>query len=259
MNMLLHGVKDSEFEIFHGDTLTNDWDMLRETNPAKKPYFDAVVANPPFSYRWNPSEALGEDVRFKNYGLAPKSAADFAFLLHGFHYLKREGTMAIILPHGVLFRGGAEERIRRKLLEDGNIDTIIGLPANLFYSTGIPVCILVLKKCKKSDDVLFINASEQFDKGKRQNRLSTDHIKKIVDTYQFRTEEERYSRCVDMEEISKNGYNLNISRYVSTAMPEKEIDLADVHKKMLEVDAQIKAATEKHNAFLKELCLPLLP
>ena len=148
MNMLLHGVKDSEFEIFHGDTLTNDWDMLRETNPAKKPYFDAVVANPPFSYRWNPSEALGEDVRFKNYGLAPKSAADFAFLLHGFHYLKREGTMAIILPHGVLFRGGAEERIRRKLLEDGNIDTIIGLPANLFYSTGIPVCVLVLKSVK---------------------------------------------------------------------------------------------------------------
>ena len=259
MNMLLHGVKDSEFEIFHGDTLTNDWDILRETNPAKKPYFDAVVANPPFSYRWNPAEALGEDVRFKNYGLAPKSAADFAFLLHGFHYLKREGTMAVILPHGVLFRGGAEERIRRKLLEDGNIDTIIGLPANLFYSTGIPVCILVLKKCKKSDDVLFINASEQFDKGKRQNRLSTDHIKKIVDTYQFRTEEERYSRCVGMEEISKNGYNLNISRYVSTAMPEKEIDLADVHKKMLEVDAQIKAATEKHNAFLTELGLPLLP
>ena len=259
MNMLLHGVKDSEFEIFHGDTLTNDWDMLRETNPAKKPYFDAVVANPPFSYRWNPSEALGEDVRFKNYGLAPKSAADFAFLLHGFHYLKREGTMAIILPHGVLFRGGAEERIRRKLLEDGNIDTIIGLPANLFYSTGIPVCVLVLKKCKKSDDVLFINASEHFEKGKRQNKLSTEHIKKIVDTYQFRTEEERYSKCVSMEEISANGYNLNISRYVRTAMPEKEIDLADVHKKMMAVDAQIKAATEKHNAFLKELGLPLLP
>ena len=259
MNMLLHGVKDSEFEIFHGDTLTNDWDMLRETNPAKKPYFDAVVANPPFSYRWNPSEALGEDVRFKNYGLAPKSAADFAFLLHGFHYLKREGTMAIILPHGVLFRGGAEERIRRKLLEDGNIDTIIGLPANLFYSTGIPVCVLVLKKCKKSDDVLFINASEYFEKGKRQNRLSTEHIKKIVDTYQFRTEEKRYSRCVGMEEISENGYNLNISRYVSTTMPEKEIDLAEVHKKMMAVDAQIKAATEKHNAFLKELGLPLLP
>ena len=255
MNMLLHGVKDSEFEIFHGDTLTNDWDMLCETNPAKKPYFDAVVANPPFSYRWDPSEALGDDVRFKNYGLAPKSAADFAFLLHGFHYLKREGTMAIILPHG----GGAEERIRRKLLEDGNIDTIIGLPANLFYSTGIPVCILVLKKCKKSNDVLFINAAELFDKGKRQNRLSSEHIKKIITTYQFRREEERYSRCVDMKEIADNGYNLNISRYVSTAVPEKEIDLADVHAKMMEVDAQIKAATEKHNEFLKELGLPLLP
>ena len=159
MNMLLHGVKDSEFEIFHGDTLTNDWEMLRETNPAKKPYFDAVVANPPFSYRWEPTEAIGEDVRFKNHGVAPKSAADFAFLLHGFHYLKDEGVMAIILPHGVLFRGGAEERIRTKLLTDGHIDTVIGLPANLFYSTGIPVCILVLKKCKKPDDVLFINAS----------------------------------------------------------------------------------------------------
>lgn len=259
MNMLLHGVKDSEFEIFHGDTLTNDWDMLRETNPAKKPYFDAVVANPPFSYRWNPSEALGEDVRFKNYGLAPKSAADFAFLLHGFHYLKREGTMAIILPHGVLFRGGAEERIRRKLLDDGNIDTIIGLPANLFYSTGIPVCVLVLKKCKKSDDVLFINASEHFEKGKRQNRLLPEHIEKIITTYQFRTEEERYSKRISMDEISANDYNLNISRYVSTAVPEEEIDLAAVHTELVTVDAQIKAATEKHNAFLKELGLPLLP
>lgn len=166
MNMLLHGVKDSEFEIYHGDTLTNDWDWLREANPAKSPKFDAVVANPPFSYRWEPTESLSEDMRFKNYGLAPKSAADFAFLLHGFHYLKPEGVMAIILPHGVLFRGGAEERIRTKLLKDGHIDTVIGLPANLFFSTGIPVCILVLKKCKKPDDVLFINASEYFEKGK---------------------------------------------------------------------------------------------
>ena len=164
MNMLLHGVKDSEFEIFHGDTLANDWDLLRELNPAKKPAFDAIVANPPFSLRWEPTDAMGDDVRFKNYGLAPKSAADFAFLLHGFHYLKDEGVMAIILPHGVLFRGGAEERIRTKLLKDGHIDTVIGLPANLFYSTGIPVCILVLKKCKKPDDVLFINAAEHFKK-----------------------------------------------------------------------------------------------
>src|SRR5690606_28538968 len=148
--------------------------------------------------------------RFKNYGLAPKSAADFAFLLHGFHYLKDQGVMAIILPHGVLFRGGAEERIRRKLLLDGHIDTVIGLPANLFYSTGIPVCILVLKKCKKYDDVLFINAAEHYEKGKRQNVLREEHISRIVETYQFRKkEEERYSRRVSMAEIEKEGYNLN--------------------------------------------------
>jgi type I restriction enzyme M protein len=263
MNMLLHGVKDSEFEIFHGDTLTNEWDMLRETNPAKMPRFDAVVANPPFSYRWDVTDALGEDVRFKNHGLAPKSAADFAFLLHGFHFLKDEGVMAIILPHGVLFRGGAEAKIREKLLKDGHIDTVIGLPANLFYSTGIPVCILVLKKCKKPDDVLFINASgpENFDRGKRQNRMSPKHISKIVSTYQHRHEESRYSRRVPMSEIGdeKNGFNLNISRYVSTAEAEAEIDLAEVHALLSEADDRVKKATALHNAFLKELGLPLLP
>jgi type I restriction enzyme M protein len=259
MNMLLHGVKDSEFEIFHGDTLTNDWDKLREANPAKKPYFDAIVANPPFSYRWEQSDAMADDVRFKSYGLAPKSAADFAFLLHGFNYLKLEGTMAIILPHGVLFRGGAEERIRRKLLEDGNIDTVIGLPANLFYSTGIPVCILVLKKCKKTEDVLFINASEHFEKGKRQNHLSPENIKKIVQTYQFRTEEERYSKRVSMKEIADNDYNLNISRYISTAKAEEEIDLLKVNKELVALEEKINSATKKHNEFLKELNLPTLP
>ncbi|MBC2592774.1 type I restriction-modification system subunit M [Ruficoccus amylovorans] len=259
MNMLLHGVKDSEFEIFHGDTLTNDWEFLRELNPAKKPYFDAVVANPPFSYRWTPNEALGEDVRFKNYGLAPKSAADFAFLLHGFHFLKEEGVMAIILPHGVLFRGGAEARIRHKLLTDGHIDTIIGLPPNLFFSTGIPVCILVLKKCKKPDDVLFINAAEHFEKGKRQNRLAEEHIEKIIDTYKYRKEEERYSRRVEMDEIEGHGYNLNISRYISTAIPEPEIDLKTVNKDLVSFDKKIRAARDKHNAFLKELGLPPLP
>jgi type I restriction enzyme M protein len=259
MNMLLHGVKDSEFEIFHGDTLLNDWEMLREANPAKKKYFDAVVANPPFSYRWEPTEVLGEDVRFKNYGLAPKSAADFAFLLHGFHYLQPEGTMAIILPHGVLFRGGAEERIRRKLLKDGNIDTVIGLPANLFYSTGIPVCILVLKKCKKFDDVLFINASDHFEKGKRQNRLLPEHIDKIIDTYQYRLEEERYSRRVSIKEIETNDYNLNISRYISTAMLEEEINLSVVNSTLLEIERKIEESTRKHNEFLQELGLPPLP
>jgi type I restriction enzyme M protein len=147
MNMLLHGMKDTEFEIFHGDTLLNQWDIFNEMNPAKKIEFDAVVANPPFSLRWEPDDTLAEDFRFKSYGLAPRSAADFAFLLHGFHFLGKEGVMAIILPHGVLFRGGAEGKIRTKLLKDNHIDTVIGLPSNLFYSTGIPVCILVLKKC----------------------------------------------------------------------------------------------------------------
>ncbi len=255
MNMLLHGMKDTEFEIFHGDTLRNQWDMLNEMNPAKKMEFDAIVANPPFSLRWDPNDTLAEDFRFKSYGLAPKSAADFAFLLHGFHFLGQEGTMAIILPHGVLFRGGAEERIRRKLLKDNNIDTVIGLPAKLFYSTGIPVCILVLKKCKKEDDVLFINASEHFDNGKRQNSLGEKHIEKIVDTYKFRKEEKRYSGRISMEEIEKNGYNLNISRYVSTAEDEVPVDLNEVNKNLTSINERIEDKTREHNKFLKELGL----
>ena len=259
MNMLLHGVKDTEFEIYHGDTLHNAWDWLRETNPAKKPQFDAVVANPPFSYRWEPGEAMSEDPRFKNHGVAPKSAADFAFLLHGLHYLKDDGVMAIILPHGVLFRGGQEEKIRRKLLEDGHIDTVIGLPANLFYSTGIPVCILVLKKCKKPDDVLFINAAEQFVKGKRQNVLTEAHIGRIIETYKHRKQSDRYARRVGMKEIVEKEYNLNISRYVSTAEDEQEIDLAAVHRSLIDAENAIRQSTQRHNAFLAELGLPLLP
>ncbi len=260
MNMLLHGVKDTEFEIHHGDSLKNDWDILAEENPAKKVTFDAIVANPPFSYRWEPKDTLSDNFRFKNYGVAPKSAADFAFLLHGFHFLGKEGTMAIILPHGVLFRGGAEAKIRTKLLKDGHIDTVIGLPANLFFSTGIPVCILVLKRCKKPDDVLFINASasEHFEKGKRQNNLLDKHIEKIIDAYQHRKEEPRYSRRVSMVEIEKNDYNLNISRYVSTAKPEQEIDLHLVHADIETAQQAIHKTTTKHNAFLEELGLPPL-
>lgn len=262
MNMLLHGMKDTEFEIFHGDTLYNQWDLLNEMNPAKKIEFDAIVANPPFSLRWEPNDTLGDDFRFKGYGLAPKSAADFSFLLHGFHFLGKEGTMAIILPHGVLFRGGAEERIRTKLLKDNHIDTVIGLPSNLFYSTGIPVCILVLKKCKKQDDVLFINASQHFEKGKRQNTLregedgEPNDIKRIIDTYQYRPEHiERYARRVSMEEIERNSYNLNISRYVSTSDDEIQIDLVEVNKKLVAINESIKTHTDAHNAFLKELGL----
>ena len=257
MNMLLHGVKDTEFEIHHGDTLDNDWAILNEPNPAKKMEFDAIVANPPFSLRWDPSDATSEDFRFKNHGVAPKSAADFAFLMHGFHFLSQEGTMAIILPHGVLFRGGAEERIRRKLLQDNHIDTVIGLPANLFFSTGIPVCIIVLKKCKKFDDVLFINASGEgnFAKGKRQNQLRESDIENIVNTYKNRLESDRYSRKVSMEEIARNDYNLNISRYVSTSVDEEVIDLEKVNRKLVELEKTIQEAKDKHNGYLRELGL----
>lgn len=260
MNMLLHGVKDTEFEIHHGDTLVNDWSILNNMNPSKKMEFDAIVANPPFSYRWEPKEETAKDFRFSRYGLAPKSAADFAFLLHGFHYLSGDGTMAIILPHGVLFRGGKEETIRKKLLSDDNIDAVIGLPANLFYSTGIPVCILVLKKCRRTDDILFINASseEHYEKGKRQNSLRPEDINKIVETYQFRRKENRYSRKVYMQEIKDNGYNLNISRYVNLSKEEEKIDLAEVHRQLVATEKKIESARQKHNEFLKELGLDLV-
>lgn len=257
MNMLLHGVKDTEFEIHHGDSLANDWDILNEQNPAKKMQFDAVVANPPFSLRWDPTEETAKDFRFSRYGVAPKSAADFAFLLHGFHFLSDNGTMAIILPHGVLFRGGKEEAIRKKLLEDDSIDAVIGLPANLFYSTGIPVCILVLKKCRKNDKILFINASgeEHYEKGKRQNYLRDEDVRTIVQTYQFRKEEPRFSRLVSLAEIKENDYNLNITRYVNLSIDEKPIDLDAVTKQLKETDAKIEESRGKLNAFLKELGL----
>lgn len=257
MNMLLHGVKDTEFEIHHGDSLANDWDILNEQNPAKKMQFDAVVANPPFSLRWDPTEETAKDFRFNRYGIAPKSAADFAFLLHGFHFLSDNGTMAIILPHGVLFRGGKELDIRKKLLEDDNIDAVIGLPANLFYSTGIPVCILVLKKCRKNDKILFINASgeEHYEKGKRQNYLRDKDVEKIVETYQFRKEEPRFSRLVSLAEIKENDYNLNITRYVNLTKDEEPIDLKAVTKQLHETDAKIEEACDKLNVFLKELGL----
>ncbi|HEC17902.1 MAG TPA: type I restriction-modification system subunit M [Gammaproteobacteria bacterium] len=269
MNMLLHGVRDTEFEIHHGDSLENDWDILREPNPAKKIEFDAVVANPPFSYKWNPSEEMAKDFRFKDYGLAPRSAADFAFLLHGFHFLAKDGAMAIILPHGVLFRGGAEKKIRTKLLKDGNIDTVIGLPPKLFYSTGIPVCILVLKKCKRTDDVLFINAAELYQPGKRQNTLLPEHIEKIIDTYKKRPEKVREeldngslfaARRVSLEEIEEeHDFNLNISRYVSTAKPEEEVDLDVVHRQLINLQEEIRTAAERHNSYLRELGIPTLP
>ena len=258
MNMLLHGLHDSEFEIFHGDTLTNDWSLLKESNPVHPVTFDAVVANPPFSLKWEPDDETSNDPRFKNYGVAPKSAADFAFLLHGFNYLSESGTMAIILPHGVLFRGGAEASIRQKLIHDDNIDCIIGLPSNLFYSTGLPVCIIVLKKCRKNTDILFINAAECFEKGKKQNVLKEEHIDKIVNAYRDRTEQDRFSRRVSLKEIAENDYNLNITRYVSLAQEEAPVDLAANHALLTDIDGKIADAKGKLNGFLTELGLPPL-
>ena len=251
-------VKDTEFEIFHGDSLINDWNILNEQNPSKKITFDAVVANPPFSLRWEPTEETAKDFRFNRYGVAPKSAADLAFLLHGFHFLSEEGTMAIILPHGVLFRGGKELAIRKKLIEDDNIDAVIGLPANLFYSTGIPVCLIVLKKCRKNDKVLFINASseEHYEKGKRQNYLRNEDVDKIVSTYQYCKEETRYSRQVSLQEIKENEYNLNRTRYVNLSKEEEQIDLLAVNKELKKIDERIENARNLHNKFLKELGLP---
>lgn len=260
MNMLLHGVKDTEFEIHHGDTLINDWDILNEENPAKKMTFDAIVANPPFSLRWEPKEETAKDFRFNGFGVAPKSAADFAFLLHGLHFLSDNGTMAIILPHGVLFRGGKEEVIRKELIKKDYIDAIIGLPANLFYSTGIPVCVIVLKKCRKNDKILFINASseEHYEKGKRQNFLREKDIEDIIEAYKNRETISRYAREVPLSEIKDNGYNLNISRYVNLSKDEEIIDLYKVNERLTEIEKEIVKARDEHNRYLEELGLPKL-
>lgn len=260
MNMLLHGVKDSEFDIHHGDTLVNDWDILNEENPARKITFDAIVANPPFSLRWDPKEETAKDFRFNGFGVAPKSAADFAFLLHGLHFLSDGGTMAIILPHGVLFRGGKEETIRKELIHKDYIDAIIGLPANLFYSTGIPVCIIVLKKCRKNDKILFINASsdEHYEKGKRQNYLREEDVDDIIKAYKSRATISRYAREVSLKEIKENGYNLNITRYVNLSKDEEIIDLKKVSEQLDEIEKEIIKARDLHNTFLEELGLPKL-
>ena len=260
MNMLLHGVKDTEFDIHHGDTLVNDWDILNEENPARKMTFDAIVANPPFSLRWDPKEETTKDFRFNGFGVAPKSAADFAFLLHGLHFLSDGGTMAIILPHGVLFRGGKEETIRKELIHKDYIDAIIGLPANLFYSTGIPVCIIVLKKCRKNDKILFINASsdEHYEKGKRQNYLREEDVDDIIKAYKSRATISRYAREVSLKEIKENGYNLNITRYVNLSKDEEIIDLKKVSEQLDEIEKEIIKARDLHNTFLEELGLPKL-
>ncbi|MEI4789106.1 type I restriction-modification system subunit M [Bacillus sp. FJAT-53060] len=230
MNLILHGVDYEDMRLRNGDTLNKDW-------PTDEPYtFDSVLMNPPYSAKWSADDTFLDDSRFNRYGkLAPKSKADFAFLLHGLYHLKDSGTMAIVLPHGVLFRGAAEGVIRKKLLEDGHIDTVIGLPANLFFGTSIPTTVIILKKNRTTRDVLFIDASKEFTKGKNQNKLSTENIDKIVETYQKREDVEKYAHVASFEEIKENDFNLNIPRYVDTFEEEEPVDMAAIGAKIQEI------------------------
>lgn len=245
MNLLLHRIPFSKFHLHHGDTLTHP-------NVDKNAKFEAVVANPPFSLKWDSSSAANDD-RFKGFAIPPQGTADFAFILHMLHHLDDNGTCAVVVPHGVLFRSGAEQKIRETLLNSGDkgwLDAVIGLPGNLFYSTGIPVCILVFKKCRIHDNVLFIDAGKEFEKEKKQNVLSEAHIDKIVDTYAKREAVEKYSSLVSLGQIKENGYNLNITRYVDSSETEKELDIS-------EIVANIKAANAKLEAnykVIKALC-----
>ncbi|AHA09486.1 type I restriction-modification system subunit M [Bacillus toyonensis] len=223
MNLILHGVDKEDIRLRNGDTLNKDW-------PTDEPYtFDSVLMNPPYSAKWSSDDTFLDDSRFNRYGkLAPKSKADFAFLLHGFYHLKDSGTMAIVLPHGVLFRGAAEGVIRKKLLEDGSIDAVIGMPANLFFGTSIPTTVIILKKNRTTRDVLFIDASNEFTKGKNQNKLSNENIDKIVETYKNREGVDKYAHVATFDEIKENDFNLNIPRYVATFEEEAPVDMASV-------------------------------
>lgn len=238
MNLMMHGVSFNNMTLSNADTLESDWpdgvDAMGVDHPRT---FDAVVANPPYSARWDNSETKLKDPRFKDYGkLAPKTKADYAFVLHSIYHLNDEGTMAIVLPHGVLFRGAAERTIRKAIIDKNYLDAVIGLPANIFYGTGIPTIILVFKKSKRPDkNILFIDASQEFEKAKNQNRLTQEHINKIVETYHKREDVEKYAHLATIEEIRENDYNLNIPRYVDTFEEEEEIDLNEV-RKMLEQD-----------------------
>ncbi len=213
-----------------------------------------VVMNPPYSANWSAKQGFLSDPRFSDYGvLAPKSKADYAFLLHGFYHLKPTGTMAIVLPHGVLFRGGTEGTIRQKLLENGSIYAVIGLPGNMFYNTSIPTCIVVLKKQRPGRDVLFIDASKLFEKKKTQNAMNRGHIEHVLELYRNRVNVDREVSLASFEKIKENGYNLNIPRYVDTFEKEEQIDLAKVNADLKNVDAEISRTKDSLTGALKNL------
>lgn len=248
MNMILHGVHYRQFDIKQDDTLENPQHLDKQ--------FEAIVANPPFSAQWSAKPLFTSDDRFSQYGrLAPSSKADFAFVQHMIYHLADNGTMALVLPHGALFRGGAEQHIRRYLIENKNyLDAVIGLPANIFYGTSIPTCILVFKKCRENpDDILFIDASQHFEKVKTQNVLRKQDIDLIVDTYRNRTETPKYSKKATLEEIAKNDYNLNIPRYVDTFEAEENIDIEAIAQEIKVLETEMKNTDETIAKFCKEL------
>lgn len=247
MNMILHGVHYRKFDIKQEDTLEHPQHVGLQ--------FEAIVANPPFSANWSANPLFTSDDRFSQYGkLAPGSKADFAFVQHMIHHLADNGTMALVLPHGALFRGGAEQHIRKYLIEDRNyLDAVIGLPANLFYGTPIPTCIMVFKKCKENpNDVLFINAAEHFERG-TQNMLRQVDIDRIIDTYRERKVIDRYSHLATLQEIDDNEYNLNIPRYVNTFEEQDNVDIPVVSKKLKELEKEMSATDEALLSFCNEL------
>ena len=250
MNMFLHGVDPENQTLRNADTLDADWPTDEETD------FDMVLMNPPYSAKWTAAQGFLNDSRFSGYGvLAPKSKADYAFLLHGYYHLKNSGTMAIILPHGVLFRGAAEGKIRQKLVDSGAIYAVIGLPANLFYNTSIPTTIIALKKNRDGRDILFIDASSEFVKGKKQNSMSAENIDHIIKLYTDRTDVDKQAHLASYEEIKANDYNLNIPRYVDTFEQEEQIEPEDVRREIVDIDGEIGQTLQSLNAMLTELGL----
>lgn len=248
MNMFLHGIVAENQKLRNGDTLDGDWPTDEETD------FNMVLMNPPYSAKWSAAAGFLQDERFSEYGvLAPKSKADYAFLLHGLYHLKNNGTMAIVLPHGVLFRGAADGKIREKLLRAGNIYAVIGLPANLFYNTSIPTCIIVLKKHRDGRDVLFIDASKKFNKGKKQNEMLDEHIDEVMNLYTKRETVEKEAFLASFEDIEKNDFNLNIPRYVDTFEEEEPIDLNMLLTDMKKTDEEIEKVEREFLSLMKQL------
>jgi len=248
MNMIMHNVHYRKFDIKQEDTLENPQHLDKK--------FEAIVANPPFSAQWSANKLHLSDDRFSQYGkLAPKSKADYAFLTHMIHHLDENGTMAIVLPHGVLFRGSSEGHIRKYLIEDRNyLDAVVGLPANIFYGTSIPTCILVFKKCREdSQNVLFIDASKGFEKVKNQNHLRDEDIDKIITTLQTRETLTKYSYLASLKEIEENDYNLNIPRYVDTFEEEIYINIDEISKELKSLDIEMKDNDSEIAKFCDEL------